>query len=347
MSNAIREAAQAGKRVTDPADWTGEKLKADQRWVYQLDADDLAAIRTMTSAVRDRIGNDPNALLALPSHALDLGHLESKVAKMRAELQDGLGAVLVRGLPMEDIDLIDAAITYWAVGTRFGEACSNNAEGDVFGHVTDKGKTQRDAKSRGYQTREEMAFHCDQSTIVGLLCVRAPRSGGTSKISSSVALYNRMLERSPACVETLCQPFYWTKHGEMNDNELPYYQSPVFNILDSFLCTSFGPTHIRKGHDFPDVPGLTEAQMEAIDLAKSIAEEQHYAMQLQPGDMQFLNNGVVLHTRTEYEDWPEANRKRLLWRLWLVNPKVRPLTPYTRQWGNGIKLAGTVERIAL
>ena len=40
-------------------------------------------------------------------------------------------------------------------------------------------------------------------------------------------------------------------------------------------------------------------------------------MDFMPGDMQFLLNHSVLHSRTAYEDWPEAERRRHLLRLWL------------------------------
>ena len=46
----------------------------------------------------------------------------------------------------------------------------------------------------------------------------------------------------------------------------------------------------------------------------------HLDMAFEPGDMQFLNNYVVLHSRGEYEDWPEPERKRHLLRLWLRTP---------------------------
>jgi hypothetical protein len=36
-----------------------------------------------------------------------------------------------------------------------------------------------------------------------------------------------------------------------------------------------------------------------------------------PGDMQFLNNHIVLHRRTAYEDHPEPESRRDLIRLWL------------------------------
>ena len=342
-----REAAFPGQPVADPAQWTGADLAANPRWIFPLEDEDIGALRDMARSVRTRIGDDPNKLLALPSGAFDLGAFAPKVAAIRRELKDGLGAALLRRLPMEGMDLLEAATIYWGIGTHLGVACSNNPEGDMLGHVTDLGKTQKDPSSRGYQTREEMAFHCDQSTLVGLLCVRTPQSGGLSKIASSVAVYNEMLRRAPEAVALLSGTFCWTKHGEKDARSLDYYESPVFNFLDGKLCTAFGPTHILKGHQLPGVAPLTTAQRDALQLAKDIAEELHYSMTLQLGDMQFLNNMVAMHTRTEYEDWPEPQRKRLLWRLWLVAPDIRPSTPYIRQWGDGVRVSSTCERIVL
>ena len=44
------------------------------------------------------------------------------------------------------------------------------------------------------------------------------------------------------------------------------------------------------------------------------------SMKFEPGDIQLLHNHQILHNRTEYEDWPEAERKRYLLRLWLSPP---------------------------
>jgi alpha-ketoglutarate-dependent taurine dioxygenase len=41
-------------------------------------------------------------------------------------------------------------------------------------------------------------------------------------------------------------------------------------------------------------------------------------MDLREGDMQFLNNHVVLHSRTAFEDYPEEERRRHLLRLWIA-----------------------------
>src|SRR5690606_18060104 len=125
---------------------------------------------------------------------------EERIPAIFDQLKDGLGVVLIRGLPMDELTRLEAATIYWAIGTRLGEARSNNPEGDMLGHVTDLGKDQDDPKSRGYQTRAAMDYHCDQSSIVGLFCVNEPKAGGISKIASSVAVYNALLQRHPDIV---------------------------------------------------------------------------------------------------------------------------------------------------
>ena len=342
-----RQPARPGQPVIDPADWTGADLAADTSWIHPLEAADIDALRAMVAPVMPQLNGDPNRLLDMPREAFDPGPFAPRIVAIRHELKDGRGAALLRRLPMESMDPLEAAAIYWGIGRHLGVACSNNAEGDMLGHVTDLGKTQKDPQSRGYQTREEMAYHCDQSTLVGLLCVRTPRSGGISKIASAIAIHNEMLRRDPQAAALLSGTFCWTKHGEKNPDEPDFYESPVFNFYEGKLCLAFGPTHILKGHKLPGVTPLTEAQLAAIQLARTIAEEVHYEMVLERGDMQFLNNLVAVHTRTEYHDWPEPERKRLLWRLWLVAPDMRPSTPYINQWGVGVKTRSTRERIVL
>jgi len=254
---------------------------------------------------------------------------------------------LIRGLVPDEVSPLKLATIYWGIGLHLGEAQANNPQGDMIGHVTDLGKTQSDPSSRGYQTREAMDYHCDQADIVGLLCVRTAKQGGLSKIASSVAMYNTLLTRYPELAESLASELYWTKHGEHAPDEKPYYTSPVFNFDSGEICTSFGPKHIYKGHQLPGVPEITDQQKRAIETTETIAEELHLSMALEPGDMQFLNNYTVVHTRTAYEDHDDPAQKRLLWRLWLMNDALRGRTDYSRQWQKGVSLNGVVKNIVI
>ena len=342
-----RGVALPGQPVVDPSEWRGSELARRSGWFLHFEDGEISDLIGMCRSVRMMVGNDPGKLIDIPQDTFDLGKFSEKIGHIRKELKDGVGAVMLRGLPVEDMELIDVAIAYWAIGRQLGKPMSNNAQGDLFGHVTDLGKEYRDPNVRGYQTRATMDYHCDQCAIVGLLCLRTAKSGGTSKIASSVAVYNDLLARRPDLVSVLTKSVCWSKHGEVDAGEAGYYESPVFNFMEGYLCTSFGPMHIRKGHALPETPPMTDEQREAIRLAEDLAEDHHYEIDFQAGDIQFLNNFVLLHTRNEFEDWPERERKRLLWRLWLADDGLRPPTAYALQWRRGVKLSNTAERIVL
>ena len=55
-------------------------------------------------------------------------------------------------------------------------------------------------------------------------------------------------------------------------------------------------------------------------------ERFHFGMMFEPGDIQLLNNHVTYHARSEFEDYPEEDRKRHLLRMWLSMPNTRALS---------------------
>jgi hypothetical protein len=48
-------------------------------------------------------------------------------------------------------------------------------------------------------------------------------------------------------------------------------------------------------------------------------------MMLEPGDLQFANNYMILHSRTGFEDYEDSARQRKMLRLWLKMPNARKL----------------------
>lgn len=346
-AGVLRKAAVPGEPVVDPAAWSASELAEDDAWIIRLDDRDIADLQAMAANYRERFGSDANSLLERSKDDFDLGVFTAKCRALAHAIKDGKGLALVRGLPISELELIDAAIIYWAIGLHLGVPASNNPEGDMIGHVTDLGKDQNHPKQRGYQTRATMDYHNDQANVVGLLCIHTAREGGESKVVSSVSVYNELTRRRPDLIDVLTKDYCWSMMGEVDEGELPYYTSPIFNFVDGFLCISFGPIHIKKGHALPEAPDMTAEQAEAIQVMEEICEDLHYAMELERGDMQFLNNMVALHTRNSFEDWPEPERRRCLWRLWLTMPGIRPLTPFMEHWRTGLLLKNTQPRINL
>jgi hypothetical protein len=336
-----------GEHVVDPSIWKKEDLTANKEWLYQLRSDEIDSLIKMARHHRNKFGDDPNALLYTKRSDFNLGDFGQTLSKIYEQLKNGLGITLLRGLPMDDIELIDAAVIYWGIGRHMGAPMSNNPEGDMIGHIRDEGRDYNDPNHRGYQTNVTMDYHCDQTDIVGLLSIREAKSGGLSKVVSSIAVYNELLARRPDLVEVMAKPFCWTKHSEMSNEEKPYYESPIFNFLDGKLSIAFGPKHIEKGHQLAAAPKMTAKQTKGIRLMEQICEDLHFSMSLERGDIQFANNAVILHTRESFEDWTERERRRQLWRLWLVQPEIRQANPYVLQWRNGVHPKGTKLKVTL
>ena len=72
---------------------------------------------------------------------------------------------------------------------------------------------------------------------------------------------------------------------------------------------------------------LTGLEQAAVNFVgeTAIREDVELSMIFEPGDIQWLNNSVILHSRGDFEDFEEENEKRLLLRLWLNHEGARPL----------------------
>ena len=104
---------------------------------------------------------------------------------------------LLRGLPVARWGALETARALWGIGTHLGRAIPQNARGDLVGHVRDEGKELSDPHARGYQTRAAQSLHVDRCDVVGLLCVNKAKSGGISRVVSSMRVYNDLLEHCP------------------------------------------------------------------------------------------------------------------------------------------------------
>ncbi len=96
-------------------------------------------------------------------------------------------------------------------------------------------------------------------------------------------------------------------------------------MRDGKFTSHYSRTYIESAEMMEGVPKLTPQQIEAMNMLDAVAEEQSFGMTLEPGDIQFLNNHVIYHARTPFEDDAAAGQSRLLYRLWLWMPNSRPL----------------------
>jgi hypothetical protein len=321
------QAMSARQPVEGPSVWTGPGMQErEAEWTCRLTPSDIAELEAATRAVRAR-GLD---IADIRRTDFPLPTLGPVLEGLRDEVVNGRGFVRLRGMPVEGRPVAESATMYWGLGTWFGSARSQNAKGHLLGHVYDLGgNSATDPHVRSYATSEEQNFHIDRSDMVALLCLRRARSGGLSRLASSMAVHNVMLARRPDLLERLYRPLPVDRRGEVPEGRAPFYEAPVFNEYAGRLSVLYSRSHIGSAQRFAEARRLTPEDIEALDMLNGLAgdPELRLDMAFLPGDVQILHNHTILHARTGYEDWPEVERKRHLLRLWLSPPNGRPLPP--------------------
>jgi hypothetical protein len=284
-------------------------------WVVHLKP---GQAREIEGAVRTARGRGL-AMERLTRGDFALPTLAPAVAAWRRELDEGRGFLLVRGFPVASLGDEDSAYGYWGLGLHLGVPGGQNPQEELLGHVTDMGEEAANPFVRRYRTAGDIAYHCDLADVVGLLCLRTARSGGASRIVSSVAVYNELLGRRPDLVERLYEPFLLDSRDEQSSERPPYFPVPPCRYANGRLRTFYHSDYFRSVVRHPGVPAFTAEEAALLDLYEEIASspDLYLDMSFEPGDIQLISNHVTLHARTAYEDWPEPERRRHLLRLWL------------------------------
>ncbi|MGH9829722.1 MAG: TauD/TfdA family dioxygenase, partial [Blastocatellia bacterium] len=182
------------------------------------------------------------------------------------------------------------------------------------------GKAITDPTARGNEVGTiGFEYHTDGSDLVGLMCLRKAKTGGLSCVANAVAVHNELVRTRPNLAALLYKPVPYDFRGEQPEGGRPFYTFPVFTEHNHRLFVRFIPAYIKASQRHPDAPRLTSEQLEAIAEVSSIANNPQFNvhMDLEPGDIQFINNYHVLHGRTAYLDEPSTGHKRHLKRLWL------------------------------
>ncbi len=281
------------KPAAGPHVWRAADLAADRSWVVALTAGDVAA---------------------LEAGRFDLPCLDT----VRWMLESGRGLALLRGLPAGRYDEQTAAAIFEGIGGALGIAVSQSYKGDRLGHVRDIGEA-----GRYYTAGGALEMHMDPVDVVGLLCLEKAASGGASRVASSAGVHNALLAERPDLMPILRRGFRYTSRREDRAAGAPPvtpHLVPVFGEIAGRFAAFFLPIAIRNAER--EGAALSPAEREALEmLARTAAQDAlAFEMDLEPGDMQFLNNRLVLHGRADYRDSPDPARKRHMLRLWLMMP---------------------------
>ena len=309
---------------TGRAAWYGPQTTHASDWLMPLSSAEIAEIEAAMLPLAAREAD----IAAITAADFPLPTLGPRLkARVDDDVLNGIGFVLLRGLPVERWTMRQSATAFFGLGTHFGSARSQNGKGHVLGHVQDLGLDVDDPNVRIYQTSVRQTYHTDSTDIVGLLCLKTAQSGGLSALVSSTTIFNEMRRRRPDLLKLLFEPIATDRRGEVPEGQKPYFEIPVFNWHRGFLTAIYQRQYVDSAQRFADAPRLTPAHVEALDLFDSLANDPalHMFMEFKQGDVQLVHNHTMLHDRTGFVDWPEPERRRHLLRLWISAPNARPL----------------------
>lgn len=348
MTQRNHQPAKPFEPVQDPAGWIASDLAASGEYLFHLEPAHVAELDAAVLALQKQAV----PIMEITRDRFPLRTLADNLRAIRTEIIDGRGFVQIRGFPVDQYTNEQSAIAFWGIGAHLGDGVfSQNKKGHVLGHITDIGQTVRDRSQRGPYSSDTIPFHVDCCDIVGLLCLHTARDGGESSLASSVTVHNEMLKRRPDLVRVLAEPYYRDRRDEVPPGMPPWYSLAVFHYHQGYLSTSIEPTYMGSAHRLEGIPEMTPEQKEALALVQEIAAEHRLDIAFEPGDMQFLNNYVIMHTRQAFDDDPDPAHRRHLLRLWLKNRGCRPLPeayfarhgePGTVDWPGGIVGPDTV-----
>lgn len=301
--------------------WLAADVKNDTSWQVALTAAQVAGFKSALEYAQAQ--QKPLLQMTQQDFPLPMSCREV-LAQALALTQGPWGFCLLKGFPVEQWTEAQTRLAYWGIGLYLGVARPQNINSDYLSDVRDAGGQYHVKGGRGYNTNARLDFHIDSGDVVGLLCRRTAKLGGQSKITSSKAIYQAVKCVDPSLVSVMHEPIAFSWQGAMATTDGPYYHCPVADFKDDFFAFRFNLKNIVAAQrDFPQVPRLSADQQRLIDLVQSLFPDPTYcyAMALEPGDLQIVNNYHVIHSRTEFEDHDDPDLKRHLIRLWLCIPK--------------------------
>ncbi|MCT9124815.1 TauD/TfdA family dioxygenase [Cupriavidus gilardii] len=335
---AVPDAAQHRQR---PQPWTARQASEDRSWVLRLNEAQVQGMRE--ALAHAKAVNKP--LLEMEQADFPLNDAARDVLRQAIDTTQGRwGMCLLKGFPVDEWTEQEARLAYWGMSLHMGVARTQNRASEIMNDVRNEGGEYKVKGGRGYNTNAGLDFHQDSCDVVGLLCRRTAKAGGTSKVISSIALYEEVQRRRPDLIPVLKGTFFHSYQGTQDPSQPPYYRCPIFGSHPEYFAARTNRKNTAAAQrDFPELPRLTAQQIEALDLLDELmpSELLCYTMELEQGDMQLLNNYVTLHSRTPFEDHDEPDRKRHLFRLWLAVPGSQPLPDDWKEYYGDVR-AGSV-----
>lgn len=311
--------------------WDSSTFGGEEDFVLTLTDDEVDEVR---AAVRHFNSLGLYGSEVSPS-TFPLPTLGRKLLRLASDLHCGKGFAAIRGLNPGNFSAEDNVIVFLGISSYIGaQRGRQDEEGNMLMHIRDaklSKAAQQDRPTR-YSSRAS-TFHTDTFCDILALQTRACAvQGGRNLLSSSWTVYNKLKASHPDVCDLLAQPI-WPfdsrgKFFESSTRPLLFYHGGRI-IMNFAREPLLGLDGVKRA---PGLATLSQAQRDALDIVEEVAKQSQIVLDAAPGDLLFLNNHCILHSREAFADAPNATR--YLVRAWLKNPQLAWKLPRALQEGS-------------
>jgi len=329
----------AGERITDARAWRGAEL-ADSEWVTHLSADEVNGLH----GIADALPSDESAWLDFDPRQDMNPSVADMLRTASDELATGRGFVLLRGLDASDTERLRRV--FWIIGNGLGEPVMQNARGEVLSIIADRfAGAERGVDTRGYESNDELRFHCDGGDCIGMSCIRQAPEGGSNGLVSLFSVYNEILSSYPQYLDVLIQGYPLYSRKEKGDAEstkklgkVQQTRIPAFAWHEGHMSTWL---NLQLAELAAQVSGqaFSDTEREALACVEAVANrpDMQLTFKQEPGDVIFVNNLAVMHRRDKYRDAQDEAQKRMLYRMWINLHAAQPVIAQHAALRRGIR----------
>src|SRR5262245_5560370 len=284
--------------------WRPDQLRP-AAWIVPVPAACQEEIDAVVTSLR---ASGTEQIEALEPSRFRLAACGKLMEAVRGKLVDGPGLAVVDRIPVERYRAEEAKAIGWLLARMLGRVVAQKHDGTRLYDVKDSGQ------ALGYGVRRSVTnlgqpFHTDgpwlwrPPAFVGLFCLATASEGGESRVVSLVTAHEAMRERHGRLLPRLYQPFHWDRQAEHGADEARWSTFPMFTDSGGTLVARYYEDYVVNGHRLAGAE-LDAEGFDALAAVREIVdtEDQWVVFRIEQGQLQYLNNRQVAHSRTAFRD---------------------------------------------
>jgi alpha-ketoglutarate-dependent taurine dioxygenase len=305
------------EELRDAQAWVRDSV-SPRDWLVPLPHACLDELDQLVEAWR----KDPLPVLLLQPQHFSLRACTELMAAVRTNLSHGMGLAVIDRIPAARYTLEENRALWWLLGSLLGRPVAQKWDGTMIYDVRDTGRTLEYGVRRSV-TNLELQFHTDgpwlahPPELVGLYCLSPAVEGGVSRFLSLATVHNELRRRHPELLPRLFAPFPWDRQAEHPSGEVKVWWRPIFSSDGRSLLARYNEALILSAEELTG-ERLDDDGRQALAAMRAIVDSPEFAVEfvIETGQVQYLNNWRLAHSRTPFRDAEESGRRRHLIRLW-------------------------------